>query len=86
MEKSYKMQQMAWDYPAFTEGNQADRVRAFLLSGTGKGTIRKLDKEMVQWNKPKGMCDEDKMILQGWLVTTRVRLVIKFPREGYKKR
>ena len=60
---------MAWDYPAFTEGNQADRFRAFLLSGTGKGTIRKLDKEMVQWNKPKGMCDEDKMILQGWLVT-----------------
>ena len=26
---------------------------------------------MVQWNKPKGMCDEDKMILQGWLVTQR---------------
>ena len=63
------LEQMAWDYPAFTEGNQADRFRAFLLSGTGKGTIRKLDKEMVQWNKPKGMCDEDKMILQGWLVT-----------------
>ena len=28
---------------------------------------------MVQWNKPKGICDEDTKKLQGWLATTQAR-------------